>query len=233
MSVQSTEPLLRELARDLQPVHPIPQLRSVAAGVLLIWLLALFVDWMFGAPSPRFAAGELWREPAFLVVLAGLLCTAVGATLAALAGAVPGREGEARVGIGVGIGGLALATASGVWAVADKGVGTEFPALATSITCVSRAAALGIVPALVACAFLARAWVRTARAGAAVAVAGCAALGAVAVHTSCPYEGALHMLLGHSLAPFFAALVFTFPMAALVRRYSPRGRPTTSASPGG
>ena len=233
MSVQSTEPLLRELARDLEPVQPIPRLRTVATGVLLIWLLALFVDWMFGAPSPRFAEGELWREPAFLVVLAGLLCTAVGATLAALAGAVPGREGEARVGIGVGIGGLALATASGVWAVADKGVGTEFPALATSITCVSRATALGIVPALVACAFLARALVRTPRAGAAAAAAGCAALGAVAVHTSCPYEGALHMLFGHSLAPFFAALVFAFPLAALVRRCSRRGQPATSASPGG
>ena len=32
--------------------------------MLLIWLLALFVDWMFGGPSPRFAEGELWREPA-------------------------------------------------------------------------------------------------------------------------------------------------------------------------
>jgi hypothetical protein len=229
MSVQSTEPLLRELAQELQPVRPIPRLRSVAAGVLLIWLLALFADWMFGGPSPRFAEAELWREPAFLLVLAGLLCTAVGATLAALAGAVPGREGEARIGIAVGIGGLALATASGVWAVAGKGAGTELPALATSLDCVSRATALGIAPALVACAFLARALVRTPRAGAAAAAVGCAALGAVAVHASCPYGGALHVLLGHSFAPFFAALVLAFPLAALVRRWSRRGGLSTSA----
>ena len=224
MSARSTEPLLRELARDLQPVQPLPRLRSVAAGTLLIWLLALFVDWMFGGPSPRFADGELWREPAFVAVLAGLLCTAVGATLAALAGAVPGREGDARIGIAVGIGGLALATASGVWAVAGQGAGSGSHPLATSVACVSRATALGIVPALVACAFLARALVRTPRAGAAAATVGCAALGAVAVHMSCPSEGALHMLLGHSLAPFFAALVFAFPLAALVSRFSRRGR---------
>ena len=223
MSVQSTEPLLRELAQELQPVQPIPRLRTVAAGVLLIWLLALFADWMFGGPSPRFAEGELWREPAFLVVLVGLLCTAVGATLAALAGAVPGREGEARIGLAVAIGGLALATAWGVWAVAGQGAGSGSHPLATSVACVSRATALGIVPALVACAFLARALVRMPRAGAAAAAAGCAALGAAAVHASCPSESALHVLLGHSLAPFFAALVLALPLAALVRRCSWRG----------
>jgi hypothetical protein len=223
MSGRSTEPLLRELARDLKPVRPLPRLRSVAAGLLLIWLLALFVDWMFGGPSPRFAEEALWREPRFVAVLAGLLCTAVGATLAALAGAVPGREGDARVGIAVGIGGLFLATASGVWAVASQGAGSGSHPLAMSFACVSRATALGIVPALVACAFLARALVRTPRAGAAAAAAGCAALGAVAVHTSCPSGAALHVLLGHSLAPFFAAIVLAFPLTALLRRFSRRG----------
>jgi hypothetical protein len=214
--------MLRELARDLKPVRPIPRLRTVAAGVLAVWLLALVVDWILGGALPRLGAGGPWSGAAFLTVLVGLAVTAVGATLRALAGAVPGREGEARAGLGLALLGLILVAGGGAWAVSTAGDPAAGDPLWTGFSCVRRATVLGIPPALVACLFLARTLARRPQLGAACALAGSVALGAIAVHTSCTHEGALHMLLGHALAPFAVALVLAFPLAALVRRWNPR-----------
>jgi hypothetical protein len=214
--------MLRELARDLKPVRPIPRLRTVAAGVLTVWLLALVVTWIQGAALPRVGAGGPWSGAAFLGVLVGLAVTAAGATLAALAGAVPGREGEARVGLRLAALGLLLAAGGGVWAVSTAGDPAVGDPLWTGFSCLRHAALLGIPPALVTLLFLTRALARRSRLGAACALAGGVAMGAIVVHTSCTHEGALHMLLGHALAPFAVALLLAFPLAALVRRWNPQ-----------
>ena len=86
-----------------------------------------------------------------------------------------------------------------------------------------RASALGVVPALFLCAFLARALERGPAVGAAFASLGAFALGALAVHTSCSNDEPLHLLLGHSLTPFAAALLLAFPLSWWVRRASRRG----------
>ena len=38
MSGSEAEDLIRALARDLHPVHPIPRIRTVTAGVIALWL---------------------------------------------------------------------------------------------------------------------------------------------------------------------------------------------------
>lgn len=222
MSARPTEPMLRELASDLKPVRPIPRLRTVAVAVLAVWLLAVVVDWILGGAPPRVGAGGPWSGAGFLGVLAGLAVTAAGATLTALAGAVPGREGEARVGLRLAVLGLLLAAGGGVWAVSTAGDPAVGDPLGTGLSCLRHAALMGIPPALVTSVFLARALARRPRLGAACALAGGVALGALVVHTGCTHEGALHMLLGHALAPFAVALLLAFPLAAVVRRWNPQ-----------
>ena len=46
---------------------------------------------------------------------------------------------------------------------------------------------------------------------------GAVALGAVVVHATCGAEGGLHMLLGHSLAPVWAALLLATPAGSVIR----------------
>jgi hypothetical protein len=48
-------------------------------------------------------------------------------------------------------------------------------------------------------------------------VAGAVALGAIAMHASCPNDGAAHWIMGHAMAPLFAALLALVPLFALVR----------------
>lgn len=222
MSTRSMEEQIREIARNLTPVRPIPRLRSVAAAAVALWLAVIAAHWIFADPhwGQRLDAGL--AEPSFLAVLAGLVLTAAGGIVAALAAAVPGREPAARVGRGAALLGLALAAVGGAWAVASSGVADAISQLASCVHCLGRCMGLGILPVLLVCGFLAYAPARRPRAGSALAVAGGVALGAVAMHATCPSEGALHMLVGHSLAPLFAVLVLAYPLAALVRRFGDR-----------
>jgi hypothetical protein len=223
MHREGTETLLRELARDLAPVRPIARLRTVVVAVVGAWLLVVAVHGLLGGPLPVLDGTISWRDSAFLTVFAGLVLTAAGAVVTALAGAVPGREGAARTGRGLALIGIVLATGGGLWAVvAGGGIGSGLP-LASSLRCMSRATALGLLPAAVICAFLARTFDRRPWLGAACAAAGAVSLGALAVHASCTHGGALHVLLGHSFAPFGGALLLALPLGAAVRRWSPDG----------
>jgi formyltetrahydrofolate synthetase len=86
----------------------------------------------------------------------------------------------------------------------------------------SHALQLGLASSLLASGFIAYAAMRRPSLGAALALTGGVALGAAAVHTTCPSDSALHQLIAHSLAPLVAAALLTLPLAALLRRW--RGR---------
>ena len=166
---------------------------------------------------PITATGVPWTDPVFLVVLMGLAVTAGGGIVAALAGAVPDREVEARRGRLALIVGVLLASGGVVGGLVQAdAVETALP-FASSFRCGGRAAALGVPPAFVVCFFLARAFERRPLLGAALASLGALALGALTVHASCSGGGPLHLLLGHWLTPFAAALVLALPLSLLAR----------------
>jgi len=69
VSDRTTEQLVRDLARDVPPVRPIPRVRSVAAGVLAMWLLAWALTWILGPPSVDFVRDVAWGDPRFAAVV--------------------------------------------------------------------------------------------------------------------------------------------------------------------
>lgn len=216
MRARASEERIRELARELAPVRPIPPLGAVLAAMLALWLGGIAAEWLLGGRGLAARGGD-WSAPGYLVALVGLALSALGASTAALATAVPGREGAARLAALAAGSGMALAIAGGLWGVAGPAPGELGPCL----SCMTRALKLGVPPALLACGFLVYcAWRRPA-AGTALALGGAAALGAAAVHASCPSLSPLHQLVAHTLVPVIVVAALTLPLALLVRQ---RGR---------
>ncbi|MEX2206450.1 MAG: NrsF family protein, partial [Myxococcota bacterium] len=224
MSVQSTEDRIHDLVRDLRPVRPIPPLRAAGAAVVGIFLLIVAGDWLLGGFSPRPGGDTAWSSPSYLAALFGLVLVAIGATSAALASAVPGREGAVRLGVRAGALGLLVAVAGGLWGLARSDLQFSTQELAACASCMSRSVQLGIASTVLACAYIVHAAMRRPSAGAALALIGGVALGAAAVHTTCPSDSALHQLVAHTLAPLVAAALLTLPLAALLRRLWGRAR---------
>ena len=221
MSEPSTEQLIHDLAQDVPSVRRIPALRAVMTAVVAVWVIAVAGMWIFGSPLLDLIRSIPWRDPKFASVLVGLSLIAVGATSAALATAVPGRERVASASGGAALLGVVLALGGGLWAVfgaAPRGAAD----LSGCLVCMSHAGALALLPGLVASLFLARAYARRPLLGAGFAVAGTVALGALVVHISCRGGGALHMLLGHALAPVFLGFALAVPIGLLVRYWSQR-----------
>jgi len=98
VSGRVTEDRIRELARDLAPVKPIPRLRVVGAVVLATWALAFVADELLGGRALRPAADPAWASPSYLAALAGIALAALGATGAALASAATFAVGAAMTG---------------------------------------------------------------------------------------------------------------------------------------
>jgi hypothetical protein len=221
VSDRSTDQLIHDLVQEVPPVRRIPALRVVMTGVVVVWAIAVALMWIFGVPLPDLVRGIPWGDPKFVSILVGLLFVGVGATLAALAAAVPGRENVARAGGGAALFGIVLAAGGGLWAVfgaAPRGVVDLLGCLA----CMRRAGALALLPGLVASLFLVRAFARRPLLGAGFAVAGTVALGGFVVHISCRGGGALHILLGHALAPLFLGFALAVPIGLLIRYWSQR-----------
>lgn len=219
MSTRSAEEQIRELAQDLAPVRPIPPLRGALTAAVALGLVALAAHRLLGGPDLRHAGSAVWSLP-YLGTLAGLSLMALGALGAALAASVPGREAAARLGTRVAVAGVLLAVAGGLWGLAGGVAGGA--SFADCLSCAGRAVALGAAPVLLACAFAVYAAVRRSGPRTALAVAGGVALGAAAVHVTCPSDSPLHWLLAHTLAPVMAVGVLTAPVAALLARLTPR-----------
>ena len=220
MTDHSTEALLEELARDLQPVRALPRLRAVALATVGAWGLVVVAHAVAGGGLPRLPGA--WHGAESLAVLAGLALAAAGGLAASLAGAVPGRERAARVGVTALLLGLLFALAAAAVPLIGRAGTTGFSAEA-SLGCVGHAALLGAVPLTVLGVFLVRSLVRRPRRSACAASLAGLALGAVAVHMSCTADGgALHVLMGHALGPTALAFALALPVAELIRRASSR-----------
>jgi hypothetical protein len=187
----------------------------VAAALLVAYALSLGLHAALGAPLPLLAPGVPWSEASFLALLAGLALAGAGGLGAALAGAVPGRELEARWARRLALVGTALAALGAVaWLARTE----PWLPLASSLRCTAHATALGVAPFAVVGFFLVRAWGRRPYRLAAWASLGTLALGAVVVHASCTLGGALHVVLGHMAAPLCTALLLALPLGLLLGR---------------
>ena len=206
--------MISDLTRDLSPVRRLPRLPVVAAAVVgasLALALAGLLAWG--------AAGHAMLKPGLglfdALVVSGHLALASGALILALASCVPGRESLERIGGWV-LGAGGLVTLLGI------AVLLRAPAPAPAVGSFAACTLVAVVPALVPAALLAsfagrgaphRPW-RT-LAFAALSVVG---FGTLAGHLGCPNSAALHLVMGHLIAPFSGgALVF----AALRLLYRP------------
>jgi hypothetical protein len=221
MTDRSTEDLVRQLVQNLPPVKPIARLRVAAAGVVALWIAAVVTTGRMTGEWPRVGEVVFWSDPIAVAILLGLTVAAVGAVVAALASAAPGREPLVRAGqIGAGAAVVWL-IGCGLWAVAGGGSESTASLFAGSASCLVHALVLAIPAALAASFYLSRGAPQHRLIASGVAAAGAAGLGAVAVHATCSVAGGFHLLLGHCLTPVIAGLLFALPLAGLIRRWSP------------
>jgi hypothetical protein len=216
----STDRLVEDLARNVSPVAPLPRIRTVLFGVLAVWALAFgAVMWLgSGAVDPDGAVPH--GDPRFLLVGLGFGVFAVGATLRALAGAIPGREPTAGAGVRVAAIGAAVIALAFLWVFV--GGGSALGDLGGSMLCMGHAVMLALLPLVAVSLFLARAYVRNPAVAAAFAATGTIGLGALAVHVSCHGGGWLHVLLGHAFAPFAVGCLLAIPLGLALRLWSRR-----------
>jgi len=221
MTGRSTEDLVQQLVADLAPTRPIARLRVAASAVVALSVAGVVATgWMTGA-WPRLGDAAFWSDPIAVAILLGLVVVAAGAVVAALAGAVPGRETLARAGrIGAGAA-VVWSIGCGLWAVAGGGSASAASSFAGSASCLAHALVLAIPAALAVGFYLARGAPQLGVIDAGVAAMGAAGLGAVAVHATCNLAGGFHLLLGHCSTPIIAGLAFALPLAGLIRRWSP------------
>lgn len=215
---RSTEERIRELAHDVPPVHRIPALRWVVAILGLLWIP--IGGTILAANGIRSDLIELISGGSqYASILFGLVFLAVGATIAALALCVPGREAAERAGLVLAALGLLAGVGFGGAFLLDRGAARPF-FLGTDLHCLLIAAAIATAPAY-GIAWFAR-YAVTGRPywTGAVGILGAVALGSATVHISCPLSGAEHWFYAHAMAPIAALAVGLLPLRWLTRRRS-------------
>ena len=209
------EALIQELAGELQPVERLATLRRVGAAIagaaLMNAFLFLGIPFALGTPVESQTAAELWTLAAHLVLASGGLALA-------LASSVPGRQQAVRGGLAILVLGVAVAAAS--TPVARGGVLERIdPAwLAGAGVCTVAASLLALFPAAILLRFVARAEPFRPSWTLAFGGLGALALGAVPVRIACNFQGPLHALAAHTLAPLTGGLVLFLGLLVLYQR---------------
>lgn len=213
----STDRLIVMLEKDLEPVRPLPRLRSAFAIVLAVW--ATFVGLMAFNSQGVGAAASLLGDTIYAASFVGLLIAALGGTISALAAGIPGRERIELVGTGVAAVGLfAAAIACLVGVRAAGGLGAQASPPGVDAMCFQEAALFSLLPAGVILSFLVRGWTARPIRAAFIALFGAGALGAGIVHMSCDFLAPQHLLMGHLSVPLVLGLVGLYPLAIVLRR---------------
>lgn len=215
MSEEQTQRLIAQLADDLTPVRRVPRLRSIASAVLAVSALVLAYS-----VSRAGVRGDWWQlvtgDASYAAALLGISICGLAATLAALAGALPGREAVFwRSGVAAGLG-LAFAVIAAIVSLAMHG--NFAGSLHDDWGCLRSVLQLSPLPIAAVLFAASRGWVARPGLTAIAALTGATGAGAVAIHLACELGGARHILLGHVLAPVLLALVASVPAAMLLRR---------------
>jgi hypothetical protein len=212
--------LVDALVRDLAPVRPLPRLRVVATGALLLWALgALAVLAAFGS---RPGTAVLGAGAGASAVALGLGVSGFAAVIAALARSVPGRERDAGVaGVAAGVGLLVALGAAVLLAVAAP-VAAEPAPRSADLWCLGGALLAALLPGALVAWFCGRALAHGPLAVALAAATGAAALGALGMLSGCPFLDPRHLLTGHAAAPALGAVLLTVPVLLALRALRPR-----------
>jgi len=212
------EDLVRELARDLDPVDPIPRIRTVVAGVVALWFAVAGIGLIVLGLRPDLVEATL-QVRGVAVVFAGLGLAGAGGVIAALAMGVPGREVLARSALAVAIFGMVIAAAIGTLLFATNPVADAQVPFTGDFACLSVALLVGLLPALGVVWFAGRTVPFRPLILVLAAAAGTASLGAISAHASCPHSEMQHLLVAHALAPAVGVLLLALPLLVALKRF--------------
>jgi hypothetical protein len=213
-SSPKTDRLIERLTADLEPVRPLPRLRSAFAVVLAIW--AAFLSLGLLGSGAGFGGMTLLGDWIYGVCFAGLLAAALGGTLSALAAGIPGRERIENTGLVLACVGLLLAAAACLVGIGGA-ASTASPAGLDGM-CFRHAAWSSLLPAGVILTFLTRGWATRPILAASAALLASGALGALLVHLSCGFISPRHLLMGHLSVPVVLVLLGLYPLSILIQR---------------
>lgn len=212
-----TRALIERLSRDLEPVRRIPRLRTVVAGVVA--LAGLAAAWTLlrsgGFRSDLVAIAA--QHPGFAAIGVGLAAMGVGGLVSAVAASVPGREALARAGAVLLLGGAAVGLVAAPGWILLHSAGISLWPGEGEFMCVRGAMWVALLPGAAVLGFVFWAAPRRPVWAGILGVAGAVALGAIAMHASCPNDGATHWIMGHAMAPVVGALLALVPLVALAR----------------
>jgi hypothetical protein len=211
VSMNQAQDLIRELARDLAPVQPIPRIRTAMAGVIVLWLALTAAGLAVLGLRPDLVEVTVGTR-GVAVVLVGLGLAGFGSVVAACAMGVPGRESLARSTLAASTLGLVIAVSAGILLLATTpaaGAGVPFIG---DLGCLSVAMLIGLIPAVGVICFAGRSEPPRPVLLVMSAATGAAALGAITAFACCPHCDMRHFLVAHALAPAFGALLLTLPL---------------------
>ena len=212
---EGNDRLIDGLIEDLEPVRPLPLLRSAFAIVLAVWAAVLgIVLWSQASPP---GANQLLMDRVYFVSFVGLLLSALGATVSTLAGSRPGRDGLETSGLVVSLVGLVVAAGVCVYGIVGLGLDAPSPPGADAM-CFQEGMLLSLLPGGVILSFLVRGWASHPIRAAALGLVAAGALGGAIVHLSCDFLAPAHLMVGHLSVPLALAIVGLYPLGALLRR---------------
>ncbi len=210
-----TERLVDGLTEDLDPVQPLPPLRSAFAVVLAVWAAVLGVVLWSQEYTP--GAAQLMMDRVYFASFAGLLVAAIGATVSALAGTRPGRDRLEILGLLSTVAGLSIAALVCLVGILALDLDVSSPPGADRM-CFQNGAFFSLLPGGVIFSFLVRGWVAHPLRAAFVGLFAAGALGGVIIHLSCDFLGPTHLMMGHMSVPFALGIVGLYPLGVLLRR---------------
>ncbi len=211
MSGNQAQDLIRELARDLAPVQPIPRIRTAMAGAVALWFAVTAVGLAVLGLRPDLIEVTVGAR-GVAAVLIGLGLAGFGSVAAACAMGVPGREWLARSALATSTLGLVIAAGVAILLLATTSVVDTGVPFTGDLGCLAVAMLIGLIPAVGVIWFAGRSEPLRPALLVLAAATGAAALGAITAFACCPHCDMRHFLVAHALAPAFGALLLTLPL---------------------
>lgn len=209
-----TDRLIDRLTEELEPVRPLPRLRTAFAFVLAVWAAILAVG-LLGS-STGWVWSTLQSNWIYGASFVGLVVAALGGTASVLAAGVPGRERVEQAGMFLAFAGLTAAAVVCWMAIPDVGANHSYPGV--DGMCFQDAVWSSLLPAGVIFTFLVRGWVSRPIVASLVGLLASAGVGALLVHLSCSLITPKHILVGHLSVPFVLGVLGMYPLGWLIRR---------------